>query len=385
MSDEVRLVRLTKAIKALQSEVASNSADAQQLKQTLREHFVNAPTVQGQTPRTARAAIEGNKTNAEILTSLSRYKNVNTDEESNAPYRPYKRFYLNSDAIKDISEVSYGTAKQNPWGARYRLGGISKSVRDEISSTTVSAASIAANPDFNRMSSSTQLQLIDLDGDNTYHTSNTKRNFATARDTVLTNNDYDMAQYGNDRSWTVLQNMETSEVSFSRSGVYLLTGRFNIRFLYRSREPRWFDETSEILGFSSKMNPLLTTGQPINGNTGDECFPDCRLKIIQFGKDANDKTVVKNIAYSHSLSITSSSAGKRDSVLGIHAMLDITKGDHIALVLERSTRTLRLGTGSALETIDAVCAFKQKDLDSYMPDRDKSNYLEITRLYGPIA
>lgn len=351
------------------------SAELNSLKTTLHARWYQTPVTTGGTQKYVKPALIALKQDSTLLQSLTKYKSQKTSETRFNGKRAYKRYYLNADSILDYSEVNTAfTTTSVPWGADYRISGnIDTYLYNFQSSSYTRRESI-----FN---AAIALSLNDYNT-GSYHTSNdfrtesTVENVNTPGDAPTTN------------TWTKGIPNKYSLLTFSESGRYLITGRFLLRILARINTTLLDFDPTKIYALRDRTganNSNTYTYLESTTNNVDIVFPCFRIKAIHYGADATmpNGLKLKNVFYSNVINYSFAGKSTRDQIAGIRFLTSISQGDKIQFILERTPFTVfYYDTTRMVKTLDAGCAYKKKDFDAYIPDRDKNNFIEVTRISG---
>ncbi len=369
-----KLIKLGQSVKAFNLEVLDNGTEINKLRTVLQARWFQEPVVQGQNPKTLKLALPDLSRDNAILSSLVKFKSQKTDERGYSAKRGHKRFYLNPDSVLDESEVT--TPRSTiAWAAKYRLTGLSRT--NGLSIGNFDQDTLAKT-----LTSGMQMELIDYDYNGTYQTSSGYKDLITS---VSKTN-----PSGNGlSSWANKTLNEYNELRFNESGRYLVTGRFNLRMFFRGESRYTFSDVFKVVTcyapgyqYGTDFKYSYDSEKKLDG-----VFPRFRLKIIVLRPDPTlpDSYSFVDVFYSGYTALAPTGIANRGTSFGISAIMNVQKNDILLLSLERSHRAFVYNCTDVYNNCaEGICTAKIKGFSSGRPDRDQSNYLEITRLCGEV-
>lgn len=360
-------VKVSQVITALGIEVEQDTSDVQDLVSILQARWYQEPVSEGQLPKTVDLILPELKTESVILNSLARYKTQKTDESNYNGYRAYKRFYINSDDVLDARGVS--SFSTSPWGCKWRLAGLEAlKVTDTFYGTFVN--------DTDRYNSVTSLELTDYD-DSSANQVNPKY----ISETYI----YTSSLYGVD--WSNTGNQHQSELYFNKTARFLVTARIELKLLTKSKSIYNFSDLSSVTKIYQQNSPTAHPNiEAITGPQADAFFPYARLKILHFSYNSVTGAItLKNIYFSGKLSMSPAGVTDRTFTLGFSSLINIEENDSFQFYIERSHKTIVVNLSDVQNPgniPEAISAYKRTDTQSCLPERDKTNYIEFTRISG---
>lgn len=373
----LKIVPAFSSVSRLLDSTSSNTARAQELRELLFDYFLSQSEPSGES-RDVVGGYEAHKNDSNVLNAFAGFKEEKTNEAPYGPGRPYKRFHTSEDSLLVHDDTMANSGVVAPWGADYRLVGLPRTA-------PTGTNQVAADSQY--LTSAATLKFVD----NWADTSNTLPNVAAdfiVSQSVNKAAPGDYSEFYDSPNWATLTTQNYSKLVFKKAGRYMLTGRFRVRMLVTDH---WYDyqpdydDIHAVVG--SDINNTFSAATDItdlvDSNEMDYAFPMYRLKLVQIGKNEGNQTVVKNTLYSAIHYHGSSNAPRSRVVVGIHGHLEISANDEVLLVLERNAAMLRYFSDDDAN-FDAVAVVKEKFRQSHKPNRDKSNYLEISRINGPM-
>ena len=362
-----KFVKIPQTLTAVGSEIDDLNTDVVSLRSLLHAHWLQQPLTAGQTPRTVKMAITNLTRDVKILQALAKYKPQQTDESEYGGKRPYKRLYINKDEVKALRNATPGAA--TAFGCEWRLPGI------RLNDLNVSLTD-GTNSSHASYSAATNLRLSDYDGAGSHQLYQAFPNHFRVEE-----QDFGIGTSG----WTNTSTPKHAKVVVQKSGRYLVTARLRLRLLTKSKSLYAFGDASKIEKVWSEGLPNVDVDKAsFSEHNADRFLPHARIKVVQHRyNETTSRTELKNTFYSGRVSIPMAGLDKRSIIAGFTQIVTVAAGDTLEFALERSHNNIQVlvsDIGSGVSTIDALAAIKDVDSQTHLPNRDKSNYIEITRI-----
>ena len=362
------------SIVALDKEINLDIEAVKEMKNLLHAHWFQTPAITGHY-KYASVALVGLKENPVLKNSFLRYKAQRTNEEGYSDavsgFRAHKRLYLNSDELIPRTKINLSQTATTPWGSEYRIAG----------------AAIYSMSSFGDMSNPFTINvgtlLLDYHKSGTHHT--VKHN--NIIDVRRINNIPDMPE-GTNAWWDRLYSTDSSFAKINDSGRYLITARVNLTYGPRSANPDdielsdyRFQTFYQIGGTGASYG---TYSSLTNSGSLEDYTPSIRLALTQLRK-VNGEFLIHKSYYSNEYRPNICGLLTYPVTIGFSRIIDFEKDDEFIFHIERTKSASMMRDAGGTTRVDTLLVNKVEYPDVFLPDRDKDNYVEITRLCGKIT